>query len=115
MRSSVLRTRDYTPRRHLQPHQFVFQFGEPPADGWIIEQTGAARAGRGSPCFCVGQNAFGGADGGDSHSFITEQKLGVVPAAVLFADQILDGHAYVLKQYLVELDATGHTFTRSYA
>ena len=49
--------------------------------------------------------ALGAADAGDIGALVTEQKLGVGPAAVLLADAILDRHPHILEPDLVDLMA----------
>ena len=53
----------------------------------------------------LGQQPLGGADAGDADPLVAEQELGVVPAAVLLADEVLRGHADVFEEDLVDLEA----------
>ena len=43
------------------------------------------------------------ADAGDADALVAEQELGVVPALVLLADEVLDRHPDVVEEHLVDL------------
>ena len=42
---------------------------------------------------------------GDAGALVAEQELGVVPALVLLADEVLRRHAHVVEEHLVDLAA----------
>ena len=47
--------------------------------------------------------ALGHADARDARALVSEQELGVGPAAILLADEVFDRHAHVLEPDLVDL------------
>ena len=56
-------------------------------------------------CFSASSSRLDAADAGDVGALVAEQVLGVGPALVLLADQVLDRHLHVVEEDLVDLVA----------
>src|SRR6202042_1045813 len=68
----------------------------------VEERSPVAPLPGGSPLE-TGKLSLRGAYAGDVGALVTQQKFRVSPPAILLADEILDGHAYVLEENVVDL------------
>ena len=97
--------RDDAQLRHFERLQFHLDRGELLAEARSLDQRRAAD--RSSPRQARGCGAalLRDADARDADALVAEQVFGVVPALVFLADEILDRHAHVVEEDLVDLVA----------
>ena len=75
--------------RHLQRLEFDLDGGDLGAEALVGEKRLAVGLLDRGELLQAADARFGNADAGDAAAFVAEQELGVVPALVLLADQIL--------------------------
>ncbi len=91
--------------RQLERLQLDLAGRELLAERGILDDRLAAGLDLGGEIADAAQPLLGDADPGDAGALIAEQELGVVPALVLLADQVLVGHLDVVEEHFVDLDA----------
>jgi len=96
---------DHAQRGQLQGQQVVLQLGDAGSGAWVLNHRGAVDADLGRVLLGLGDEALCGAHRGDADALVAEQELGVIPALVLLADEVLGGDADVGEEDLVDLVA----------
>ena len=91
--------------RHLQRLQLDLDRGDLGAEALVLDQRLAAGLLERGEFLEAADARLGHADAGDAGALVAEQELGVVPALVLLADQVLDRHLHVVEEHLVDLVA----------
>ena len=91
--------------RHFQRLELDLDGGDLGAEAFVGDQRLAAGLLERGELLEAADARLGNADAGDAGALVAEQKLGVVPALVLLADQILGRHLHVVEEHLVDFVA----------
>src|SRR6266700_3767021 len=91
--------------RQLQRLQLDLDGGELLAKTRILDHRLAAGLDLGGELLDAADALLGDADAGNAGALVAEQELGVIPALVLLAHQVLDRHLDVVEEDLVDLMA----------